>query len=169
MTANATLRRLRMSPRKVRLLVDLVRGMDVDPAIAQLRFSQKLAARPVRKLIESAAANAVNNHHMNRGALFIQTIYVDQGATTKRWTPRAFGRATSIRKRTCHLSVVLAERLHAVKGANTSEAATKADAPKKRLNAKASPARTYARTTKSMAAKRTTSPRTKRTSSKKPE
>lgn len=109
-TSKAKLRFLRMSPRKVRLVVDLVRGLDVDKALAQLRFNQKDAARPVRKLIESAVANAVNNHKLNRESLFIESIAVDQGPTIKRFTPRAFGRATMIRKRMSHVTLTLAER-----------------------------------------------------------
>lgn len=108
-TASATLRRLRMAPRKVRLVVDLVRGRRLNDALSQLRVSPKSAARPVRKLIESAAANAVNNHHLHREALFVQTITVDDGPTIKRFTPRAFGRATTIRKRMSHVMVTLAE------------------------------------------------------------
>jgi large subunit ribosomal protein L22 len=109
-TSKAKLRFLRMSPRKVRLVVDLVRGLDVDKALPQLRFSKKDAARPVRKLIESAVANAVNNHKLTREALYIESIAVDQGPTIKRFKPRAFGRATMIRKRMSHVTLTLAER-----------------------------------------------------------
>ena len=99
-----------MSPRKVRLLADMVRGMDVANAIIQLTFSSKDAARPVRKLIESAAANAVNNHGMTKEKLVVSTITVDGGPTIKRSTPRAHGRATPIRKRTSHVNVILTEK-----------------------------------------------------------
>ena len=90
---------IRMSPRKVRLVVDLVRGMDVEPALAQLKFMQKAAARPVKKLIDSAVANAVHNFKLPSGALFIKTIKVDGGPVLKRWRARAFGRAAGIHKR----------------------------------------------------------------------
>lgn len=109
-SAKATLRFLRMSPRKVRLVADMVRGETVDVAIGQLYHSKKAAARPVRKLIESAAANAVNNDKMQRGALFIQTITVDDGPTYKRFRPRAHGRAALLRKRTSHVNVIVAEK-----------------------------------------------------------
>lgn len=108
--AKAKLRFLRMSPRKVRLVADLVRGMNVDQAIGQLRFSPKLAARPVRKLIESAAANATQNHEMDRSLLFVQEIRVNDGPTLKRFRPRAHGRAGAIRKRSSHVYVTLAQR-----------------------------------------------------------
>lgn len=98
---------LRMSPRKVRLVVDAVRGMDVDRALAQLSFMPKAAARPVRKLIESAAANAEHNFKMEREGLFVKAALVNQGPTLKRWRPRAMGSAAPILKRTCHVTVVL--------------------------------------------------------------
>jgi len=108
--SKATLRFLLMSPRKVRLVVDMVRGTSVSSALKQLTFSSKQAARPVRKLIESAVANAVNNHGMNKESLMVSTITVDGGPTIKRSTPRAQGRATPIRKRTSHINVILTEK-----------------------------------------------------------
>jgi len=109
-TAKAKLSHLRMSPRKVRLVVDLVRGKSVESALAQLTFSPKMAARPVKKLIESASANAINNFKMDESSLYIAEIAVNEGSTIKRWRPRAHGRAAPIRKRTSHVTVVLAER-----------------------------------------------------------
>lgn len=107
METKAKLRHLRIAPRKVRLLIGLVRGMKVQEAIAQMQFSQKDAARPVRKLIESAVANAQHNHDMDPESLIIKTAFVDEGKTLKRWTPRAMGRATPIRKRCSHITIVL--------------------------------------------------------------
>ncbi|PJA90292.1 MAG: 50S ribosomal protein L22 [Candidatus Magasanikbacteria bacterium CG_4_9_14_3_um_filter_32_9] len=107
METKAKLRHLRIAPRKVRLLIGLVRGMKVQEAIAQMQFSQKDAARPVRKLIESAVANARHNHDMDPESLIIKTAFVDEGKTLKRWTPRAMGRATPIRKRCSHITIVL--------------------------------------------------------------
>ncbi len=107
METKAKLRHLRIAPRKVRLLIGLVRGMKVQEAIAQMQFSQKDAARPVRKLIESAVANAQHNHEMDPESLIIKTAFVDEGKTLKRWTPRAMGRATPIRKRCSHITIVL--------------------------------------------------------------
>ena len=108
-TAKAILRKLQMAPLKVRLVVGLVRGLPVEQAIVQLGMNQKAAARPVKKLIESAVANAVTNHGMNKDTLFIESIFVDEGVTLHRSMPRAQGRATPIRKRASHITVVLAE------------------------------------------------------------
>lgn len=99
-----------MSPKKVRLVVDLVRGMDIGEAESQLRFMKKASARPVLKLIRSAKANAENNFKLEPGSLFIKTITVDGGPVMHRWRPRAFGRATPIRKRTSHITVILDEK-----------------------------------------------------------
>lgn len=106
-TATAHLRKLRIAPRKVRLLIDLIRGMQVEEARRQLQFSSKAAARPVLKLLESAVANAVNNHKMVKETLVIQKATVDGGPIMYRWMPRAFGRAGKIRKRTSHITLVL--------------------------------------------------------------
>lgn len=103
----ARLRGLRMSPRKVRLMIDLVRGMKAEEAVAQLRFSPKVAARPVMKLVQSAIANAVHNHDIDRATLKIVESFVDGGPTMYRFTPRAMGRSAPIRKRTSHITVVL--------------------------------------------------------------
>lgn len=109
MDIKASAKHLRMSPRKVRLVVDLVRGKKVDQALAQLKFSPKAATLPVSKLVQSAIANAVNNYELSEDNLYIKEIKVDEGATLKRWMPRAHGRATPLRKRTSHISIVLGE------------------------------------------------------------
>ena len=107
MQTTAKLKRLRVAPRKVRLLINMVRGMQVEDALLQLTLSKKAAAIPVRKLIESAIANAIHNHKMQRETLVVKTAFVDEGMTLKRWMPRAFGRATPIRKRTSHVTITL--------------------------------------------------------------
>ena len=107
MRTKTTLRSLRMTPRKVRLLIDLIRGLSVDKALAQLAVSKKTAARPVAKLLQSAVANAAHNHNIKKDSLVIVAAAVDGGATLHRWTPKAHGRATPIRKRTAHISLVL--------------------------------------------------------------
>lgn len=107
MQSTAKLNYLRLSPRKIRLLVDLVRGMKVDDAITQLQLTQKKAARPLLKLIESGIANAEHNHGMSPDSLVIAQAYVNGGPIIYRWMPRAFGRASKIRKRTSHVTIVL--------------------------------------------------------------
>lgn len=104
---SAQLNKLRIAPRKVRLVVDMVRGMNAQEAILQLIHSPKRAAKPVKKLIESAIANAKHNHHAKEETLMIHTAFVNEGQTLMRWMPRAFGRATKIRKRTSHITLVL--------------------------------------------------------------
>lgn len=152
METKAVLRNLRVSPRKVRLLVDLVRGMKAVDAVNELRFSKKHAAVPVRKLIESAMANAVHNHHMDVNSLVVRTAFVDQGVTLKRWMPRAFGRATMLRKRSSHVTIGLEGHVdHALakKRAEEAQAAEKKEekkevkkaAPKKEATAKKAPAK----------------------------
>jgi large subunit ribosomal protein L22 len=105
--ARAQLNGLRTSPRKVRLLADLVRGKSVAEAKEQLKISKKHAASPVLKLIDSAVANAVHNHMATPETLRVQTIFVNEGPILKRWMPKAMGRATRINKRTSHITVVL--------------------------------------------------------------
>lgn len=110
MQVTAKARYIRMSPRKVRLVLDVVRGMAVSQALSQLRFINKRAAEPVMKLLNSAVANATNNLGLKQSNLYVKEIVVSGGPTLKRWQPRAFGRATPIRKRTSQISVVLAEK-----------------------------------------------------------
>jgi len=109
MKASAT--HIRISPRKVRMVVDTVRGKSVSQALSILGFTRKKAALPVQKLLKSAVANAVENGDINDvETLVIDRIMVDEGPTLKRYMPRARGRATPIRKRTSHIRIVLRER-----------------------------------------------------------
>lgn len=110
MEVRAKARYIRMSPRKVRLVIDVVRGLDVDKARNQLQFMNKAAAKPVLKLIDSAVANAEHNFKMKSDNLFIKSITADGGPTLYRWKPRARGRAAPIRKRTTHIIVALDEK-----------------------------------------------------------
>ncbi len=103
----AKLRHLRISPRKVRLAADLVRGLDVTEAENQLKFLPKRAADPVLKLLKSAVANALNDFEAVKENLFVAMIAVDPGPTLKRWMPRAMGRATPKLKRTSHITIGL--------------------------------------------------------------
>lgn len=109
-----------MAPRKVRLVVDVVRGKSVDEAETILRFMKKEAARPVLKLLKSAIANAEHNDKLDRSVLRVKSIVADSGTTLKRWMPRAQGRATPIRKRTTHITLVLSDEPQAPKK-NTNE------------------------------------------------
>lgn len=101
---------IRISPFKVRQVIDEVRGREVDEAISILRFTPKKAARVVLKVVNSAAANAEKNHHIGRDKLFISGAFVDEGPTLKRIRARAMGRAARIRKRTSHITVVVKEK-----------------------------------------------------------
>lgn len=115
MEVKASLKHLRMSARKIRLVIDVIRKMPVKTAIDQLKFNNKKASLPVIKLIESAIANAENTYSLEKDNLFIKTIKADEGVTLKRWMPKAHGRATAIRKRGCHVDVVLGEIKESVK------------------------------------------------------
>lgn len=109
MEVKASLKHLRMSPTKVRLVADLIRGMEASKALDQMQFSAKWASKPLAKLVKSAIANAVNNFDLDKDNLKVSEIRVDAGLTLKRSMPRAHGRATAIRKRGCHVDLVLAE------------------------------------------------------------
>ncbi|MFH1456666.1 MAG: 50S ribosomal protein L22 [Patescibacteria group bacterium] len=111
MKANAILRHLRIAPRKVRLVADTVRGLDVLDAQNKLQFIRKHAAKPLLKLLNSALANAEKNFKLNKDNLYILELKVDEGPIIKRWMPRAMGRASRMNKRTSHISLVLSEKI----------------------------------------------------------
>jgi large subunit ribosomal protein L22 len=104
---SARARFVRVAPRKARLVADQVRGLPIEDALPLLRFSTRSAAQDIRKVIESAAANAENNHDLVADDLLIKDIHVDEGPTLRRYRPRALGRATRINKRTSHIVVAL--------------------------------------------------------------
>ncbi|TSE02148.1 50S ribosomal protein L22 [Skermania sp. ID1734] len=104
-TARATAKHVRVTPMKARRVVDMVRGRSVADALAILKFAPQAASEPVAKVVASAAANAENNLGLNPDTLVISTAYVDEGATLKRFQPRAQGRAFRIRKRTSHITI----------------------------------------------------------------
>jgi ribosomal protein L22 len=104
---NARARFVRVAPRKARLVADQVRGLPLEDALPLLRFSTRSAAQDIRKLLESAAANAETNHDLVADDLLIKDIHVDEGPTLRRYRPRALGRATRINKRTSHIAVAL--------------------------------------------------------------
>ena len=105
----AKLKNTRISARKARLVVDMVRGKPVSVALDTLKLTNKKAAPLVSKLIQSAMANATNNATVDVDRLVVSEVFVDEGATLKRFLPRAQGRATPIRKRSSHITVKLAE------------------------------------------------------------
>lgn len=110
MEARAIVKHVRVSPRKARQVIDMIRGKSLGEALDVLQFVPNAAARPVDKLVRSAAANAENNFDMNRDELIVSRAYVDEGPTMKRIRPRARGMADRIRKRTSHITVVLREK-----------------------------------------------------------
>lgn len=110
MQAIAKAKGIRITPRKVRLVIDLIRGKDVSEALVILDHINKSAVTPVRKVVQSAAANAVNNNKMDESKLYIAEIYAGDGPTLKRFLPRAKGSASSILKRTSHITCVVKER-----------------------------------------------------------
>jgi len=115
MEARAIARQIRMSPRKVRLVVDQIRGRSVNEAYAILQFSKKAASDPVGKTLRSAVANAQyraldEGEVLDVDGLVVSRAFVDEGVTHKRWRARAMGRASPIRKRTSHITVVVDQR-----------------------------------------------------------
>ena len=109
MEAKAILRTARISPQKARLVADQIRGMDASRAHELLKFSDKKAAHLIKKVVESAIANAENNQGADIDELKVKTIMVDEGPTLKRFMARAKGRGTRILKRTSHITVVVGE------------------------------------------------------------
>src|SRR5829696_409543 len=106
-STRAVARYVRISPYKVREVLDLIRGYDAERAQEILKFCERDAAIVVGKLLASAMANAEHDHAMVADALFVSACYADEGPTLKRWRPRARGRATRIRKRTCHITILV--------------------------------------------------------------
>lgn len=108
-TSQAKLRKVRIAPRKARLVADMVRGKPVQSALDTLRLTNRKAAPMISKLISSAMANATDKSTVDVDRLVVSEIFVDEGQTMKRWLPRAQGRATPLRKRTSHITVKLKE------------------------------------------------------------
>jgi len=167
-SAVAKARFVRVSPRKARRVIDLVRGKSVADALDILRWAPQVASEPVAKVIASAAANAQNNNGLDPATLVVATVYADEGPTAKRIRPRAQGRAFRIRRRTSHITVVVesrpakdqrsakstrarraeaskaAAKAPAKKASARSEAKTAAEAPAKKAPAKKAPAKAQA-------------------------
>jgi len=109
MEIKAELNYLRIAPRKVRSVAKILRGLDVDQALAQLTYMRRKSVVPILKLVNSAIANARNNKSLSQEDLYIKEIKVDEGAKLKRYMPKGFGRTSPIQKKTSHISIVLDE------------------------------------------------------------
>src|SRR5215208_5429738 len=134
--ARATARYVRMTPMKVRRVVDLIRGMEAHEALAVLQFAPQAASEPVAKVLASAVANAEHNLQLDPESLVVAVAYVDEGPTLKRFRPRAQGRAFRINKRTSHITI----EVESVAAAPAKKAPAKA-APAAKASAKAAPAK----------------------------
>ncbi|MFB0832310.1 50S ribosomal protein L22 [Brevibacillus laterosporus] len=110
MESKAVARNIRIAPRKVRLVIDLIRGKKIGEALGILKHTPKAGSPVVEKLLNSAIANAEHNHNLDVENLVVSQVFVDQGPTLKRFRPRAMGRASRIHKRTSHITVVLNEK-----------------------------------------------------------
>ncbi|SMB83958.1 LSU ribosomal protein L22P [Desulfonispora thiosulfatigenes DSM 11270] len=110
MEAKAVAKHIRISPRKARQVIDLIRGKDIKDAFTILKFMPNKGAFLIEKVLKSAVANAEHNYDMDLDSLVVGKAYVDQGATLKRFRPRAMGKADSIRKRTSHITVIVTEK-----------------------------------------------------------
>ncbi|MFD0051566.1 50S ribosomal protein L22 [Actinomycetes bacterium NPDC127524] len=110
MEAKAVAKTVRIAPRKVRLVADLIRGKQVGEAVAILRLTPKGASPVVEKVLKSAVANAEHNYEMDINNLVVSEAYVNEGPTLKRFRPRAMGRASAINKRTSHITIVVSEK-----------------------------------------------------------
>jgi large subunit ribosomal protein L22 len=136
MTVRAQAKWVRMSARKARVVLDHIRGRSVPEARTILAFTPRAAATEIEKVLRSAVANAEANHGLDGDELVVHAAYADEGPTLKRWKPRARGRVNRIRKRTCHVTVVLVERPEEKAprrrraSATTSEEQAKATKPK---------------------------------------
>ncbi len=106
----ATAKYVRISARKVKIVLDLIRGKDIDEAYAIIKYTPKAASEVLIKLLKSAESNAVNNNELDRDSLYVAEAYANQGPTLKRIMPRARGSADRIRKRTSHITLVVKER-----------------------------------------------------------
>ena len=143
-SATAKARFVRVSPRKARRVIDLVRGRSVADALDILRWAPQAASEPVAKVIASAAANAQNNNGLDPATLVVATVYADEGPTAKRIRPRAQGRAFRIRRRTSHITVIVESRPSKDQRSSKSARARRAEGSKAAAKAPAKKAATKA-------------------------
>jgi len=116
MEVKASLKYLKISPRKTRLVAGLLKGLSVQEAEAQLRYNKKRSSEPIMKLLKSVVNNAENNFRLNKDNLFIKSIRVDEGPALKRYRPRARGAVYTIKKRTSHINIILDEIIPSKQG-----------------------------------------------------
>jgi large subunit ribosomal protein L22 len=129
MEARAQARYVRVTPMKARRVIDLIRGMNAADAQAVLRFAPQAASEPIGKVLDSAIANATNNHAMDARGLVVSAAFVDEGPTMKRIRPRAQGRAYRIRKRSSHITVIVSDGIVMAPVAKAKPAAKAAEKP----------------------------------------
>jgi large subunit ribosomal protein L22 len=129
MEARAQARYVRVTPMKARRVIDLIRGMNAADAQAVLRFAPQAASEPIGKVLDSAIANATNNHAMDARGLVVSAAFVDEGPTMKRIRPRAQGRAYRIRKRSSHITVIVSDGIVQAPVAKAKPAAKAAEKP----------------------------------------
>lgn len=120
MKVHAKLNKLRIAPRKIRLVTNLIKKMDVEDALSQLEVAIKGGSAPVKKLLQSAISNGESNFGIDRSNMYVLDVIVGAGPTLKRWMPKAYGRAGQILKRTCQIELILEERVEG-KGRKTKE------------------------------------------------
>ena len=163
MEARAQARYVRVTPMKARRVIDLIRGMNAGDAQAVLKFAPQAASEPIGKVLDSAIANAANNHAMDTRSLVISAAFVDEGPTMKRIRPRAQGRAYKIRKRSSHITVIVSDGIAAAPAPKVAAA--------KKAAAKVAAEETAAPAAKKAPAKKasSTASAAKKSSSTKPE
>lgn len=138
MEVKAIAKNIGMSPKKVRLIVDLIRGKSVQNALDQLAYVKKHAVLPVKKVLESAIANAENNFKLSKESLYVKIVHVGEGFVMKRWMPRAFGRATPLRKRSSHITIILDSKESVMKSVKDKSISLNEDQKKKTKSVKKS-------------------------------
>ncbi len=160
MEARAQARYVRVTPMKARRVIDLIRGMNAADAQAVLKFAPQAASEPIGKVLDSAIANATNNHAMDARGLVISAAFVDEGPTMKRIRPRAQGRAYRIRKRSSHITVIVSDGVPKATFAQPTQAAVKKadvqDVPAKAAPAAKAPAKKAAPAAKKATPKKAT-------------
>jgi large subunit ribosomal protein L22 len=167
MEARAQARYVRVTPMKARRVIDLIRGMNAADAQAVLKFAPQAASEPIGKVLDSAIANATNNHAMDARALFVSAAYVDEGPTMKRIRPRAQGRAYRIRKRSSHITVIVSDGTEPVVQVKAKADAKPAKAAKKDDAAEKPADKATAKATAKPAADKADKPAAKKTTAKK--